>query len=221
MTKSHIFISLILAGLLLVLPGCIGSGVEGGPYSFITADPTVINSGETSTITAFVMTTAGTPMPDGTIVHFEATVDGIILTKEAAKTVGGRAAFDLTVTLLAGAPRIVEVIITATVADVTLSTTLSVIAVPSIVPDTQTITNPAGGETAVYTILGGTAPYTAFSGNPSLVQVRADREVIGGRSTGTLTATVVGIPVEDTTVTITILDADEVTVDTYLTLDVP
>ncbi|MCL0040432.1 hypothetical protein M1N02_03150 [Thermodesulfovibrionales bacterium] len=127
MKKRHIFISLILAGLLLVLPGCIGSGVEGGPYSFITANPTVINSGETSTITAFVMTTAGTPMPDGTIVHFEATVDGDILTKEAAKTVGGRAAFDLTVTLLAGAPRIVEVIITATVADVTLRTTLSVI----------------------------------------------------------------------------------------------
>ncbi|MCL0040431.1 hypothetical protein M1N02_03145 [Thermodesulfovibrionales bacterium] len=90
-----------------------------------------------------------------------------------------------------------------------------------VISDTQTITNPAIDERVDYTILGGTAPYTAFSGNPSLVQVRADGEVIGGRSTGTLTATVVGIPVEDTTVTITILDADEVTVDTYLTLDVP
>ncbi|MCL0038386.1 hypothetical protein M1N10_05175 [Thermodesulfovibrionales bacterium] len=216
MKKRHIFISLILAGLLLVLPGCIDSGVEGGPDSFITADPTVINSGETSTITAFVMTTAGTPMPDGSLVRFEATtVDGDIHIKEAAKTVGGRAAFDLTVTLPAGAPNI-EVIITATVADVTLRTTLPVIAVPlplDVIPDTQTITNPAGGETAVYTISGGTAPHTVSSDNPGLVTV--------GVVDNKLTATVVGVPTTSTTVTITVLDSAGITTTASLILDVP
>ncbi|MCL0083833.1 hypothetical protein M1N77_04835 [Thermodesulfovibrionales bacterium] len=176
MKKRHIFISLILAGLLLVLPGCIGSGVEGGPDSFITADPTVINSGETSTITAFVMTTAGTPMPDGTIVHFEATADGIIPIKETAKTVGGRAAFDLTVTLPAGVPRI-DVIITATVADVTLRTTLPVIAVPlplAVTPSTETVTGIANpdndtSDDVTFLISGGIPDYTVISDTPDVI----------------------------------------------------
>ncbi|MCL0067272.1 hypothetical protein M1N54_05275 [Thermodesulfovibrionales bacterium] len=217
MKKRHIFISLILAGLLLVLPGCIGSGVEGGPDSFITADPTVINSGETSTITAFVMTTAGTPMPDGSLVHFKATtVDGDIHIAEAAETVDGRAVFNLTVTLAVDAPS-TEVIITATVADVTLSTTLSVIAVPlplDVIPDTQTITNPVDNETVVYTISGGTAPYTAFSDNPGLVTV-------GVVDNNKLTATVEGVPTEDATVTITIYDAAGSSITASLILDVP
>ncbi|MCL0035649.1 hypothetical protein M1N00_03215 [Thermodesulfovibrionales bacterium] len=211
MKKRHIFISLILAGLLLVLPGCIGSGVEGGPDSFITADPTVINSGETSTITAFVMTTAGTPMPDGTIVHFEATADGIILTKEAAKTVGGRAAFDLTVTLPAGVPRI-DVIITATVADVTLRTTLPVIAVPlplAVTPSTETVTGIANpdndtSDDVTFLISGGIPDYSVRSNNPGVIAHPAYPDALEAGITSftvdpdaVTTSTVVTLTVED------------------------
>lgn len=43
----------------------------------VAANPTVVDSGGTSAITAYVTTTAGTPVPDGTSVNFVASVGGI------------------------------------------------------------------------------------------------------------------------------------------------
>ena len=93
--------------------------------------------------------------------------------------------------------------------------TVTVKPVPlDVIPDTQTITNPVDNETVVYTISGGTAPYTAFSDNPGLVTV-------GVVDNNKLTATVESVPTEDATVTITIYDAAGSSITASLILDVP
>lgn len=81
-----------------------------------------------------------------------------------------------------------------------------------VIPSTQTI-DPTVTLTATYTILGGTAPFTAYSNNPSLVTV--------GVAGTTLTATVVGVPAADTTVTLTVYDSYGKTDSVSLVLDVP
>jgi hypothetical protein len=83
----------------------------------------------------------------------------------------------------------------------------------SVFPSSQTIVNPTGGDFATYSILGGAAPYLAFSSHPSLVTT-----TVAGT---TLTATVIAVPVTDTNVTITILDADGTQITATLILDVP
>jgi len=82
-----------------------------------------------------------------------------------------------------------------------------------VIPTAQTIANPAINTSADYTVLGGKAPYTAFSNNPALVTV----SVAGS----TVTALVAGVPATDTTVTITIYDDLGSSVSATLILDVP
>jgi hypothetical protein len=83
----------------------------------------------------------------------------------------------------------------------------------NVLPDTKTITDPMVNDTATYTVIGGSAPYTVFSDNPALVSVG----IVGG----TLTATVLDVPPIDTTVNITVLDSVGATKTVKLVLDVP
>lgn len=99
----------------------------------------------------------------------------------------------------------------------TASITITVVAPQPlrVVPTVQTIGNPAVTNTAMFNILGGRAPYKAYSNNPVLVSVPED--VAGS----TVLATVESVPSTDTTVTITIYDSLGTSVSGQLILDVP
>ncbi len=110
--------------------------------------------------------------------------------------------------------------VTLTVRDsngTTATATITITAVPpqamKVIPTAQTIANPAINNSAAYNVLGGKAPYTAFSNNPALVTV----SVAGS----TVTALVASVPTADTTVTITIYDSLGTSVAATLVLDVP
>lgn len=96
----------------------------------------------------------------------------------------------------------------------TVTATLTITAGTSlgVMPATQTVA--AGiGNSVTYTILGGSAPFTAFSGNPAVVTVSV--------SGATLTATVASVPAADTTVTLTVYDSTGKTASASLVVDVP
>ena len=110
--------------------------------------------------------------------------------------------------------------ITITVADSegrTATTTLILDIVPtlalSVLPPTQTVSNPVGGETRTYSIFGGTGTYNASSNNVSLVTA----SVVGS----TLTATVAGVPPDDTTITLTVFDTGGNNTTVSIVLDRP
>ena len=69
----------------------------------------------------------------------------------------------------------------------------------AVIPTSQTISNPAGGETADFQVIGGSGGYIAFSSNPAAASVAVAGSVV--------TATVGIPPTTDTTVTITIYDS--------------
>ena len=83
----------------------------------------------------------------------------------------------------------------------------------AVIPVSQTISNPGGGETADYQVIGGSGGYTAFSSNPAAASVAVAGSVV--------TATVGTPPTTDTTVTITIYDSSGSSVTATLILDVP
>jgi hypothetical protein len=83
-----------------------------------------------------------------------------------------------------------------------------------VIPSTRSIGNPVAGNTANFTILGGKAPYKAFSNNAALVTVPEDA------AGNTVTITVASVPSIDTTVTITIFDSLGDSVAASLILDV-
>jgi len=102
-------------------------------------------------------------------------------------------------------PATPDTTVTYTIVDSAMSSVTATLNIVSqvetltIIPDTQTLTDPAVNDTAEYTILGGVAPYAAYSDNPTLVGVNV--------SGSTLTATVLAVPLQDTTVKITVYDA--------------
>ena len=106
--------------------------------------------------------------------------------------------------------------VTLTVRDSAGTTATATITITSpalnVLPPTQTLTNPAAADTATYTISGGSAPYSAFSSHPLLVNV-----AVAGT---TLTATVIAVPATDTTVTITVSDNTGNTKTATLVLDI-
>ncbi|MFZ3137197.1 MAG: hypothetical protein WA126_07395 [Thermodesulfovibrionales bacterium] len=103
----------------------------------------------------------------------------------------------------------------------TITVTMNIEAVAAqalkVIPTAQTIANPTVtpvASTASYKVIGGIAPYKAFSSNPALVTVPED--AVGN----TVQATVAGIPSIDTTVTITIYDSAGSSITASLILDV-
>ncbi len=177
----------------------------------VTANPSTVVSAGTSTISARVATTAGNPPPAGTIVNFATSVGNITPFSPTDTNGVATATFTAPTTTIN-----TSATITASVGGTSGSTVVNVTGAPialSVIPDIQTIANPAVGNTATYTILGGTAPYTAVSDNPALVQVSVTGHI--------LTAMVAGIPTVNTTVTISVFDATGTKVTATLILAVP
>ena len=82
----------------------------------------------------------------------------------------------------------------------------------SVIPSSQTLSNPAIGDTAQYQIMGGTGGYAAFSNSPAL----ATAVIVGN----IMTATVHQGPSADTTVAFTIYDSAGSSTTASLVLDV-
>ena len=134
----------------------------------VFANPQSIDSGGTSTITAQVTTTAGTPAPDGTTVNFTATNGGIDPFSQTANGIA-EAEFNAP-TLEAGATN-ESALITASVSGQDDDVTVTIIAPePEPVEPTALAINPPTVSTVTgicstfsFTISGGTPQYTTSS----------------------------------------------------------
>jgi hypothetical protein len=173
--------------------------------SYLTANPTTVQPSGTSAILAVIMLNTGSPAPDGTAVTFTTTCGSVT---PFGQTTGGVATATFTAPSIPGTCTVTGRVGGTTIgtAAITVSKTLTVI------PTTRTIANPVVGNTATYTILGGTSPYQAFSSNPGVATAVAG---------SVLTATVASVPTTDTTVTFTIYDSVGDSVTASLVLDVP
>jgi len=171
----------------------------------VSANPAILQPGETSDITASVILNSGDPAPDGTTISFLTTCGAI---DPFAQTTGGVATVTFTAPETVGACTV-----TATSGGVTGTADLVVTTALAVIPTSQTLTNPVAGDTAAYTVFGGIAPYNALSSHPGLVSASVAGDIV--------TATVDAVPVADTTVTITIIDSANNTVTATLILDVP
>lgn len=173
----------------------------------LNASPSQVAPSGTSTISAYVTTSAGVAAPDGTTVNFTTTCGFVI---PFSQTTGGVATSTFTAPSSFG-----TCTITGTTASVSGSVDVLVTTVTgiNIIPATQTI-DPNVTLSADYTVTGGTGTYTAYSANPTLVTVPA---TFPGP---TLTATVASVPTTDTTVTITVYDSVGASKTATLILDV-
>jgi hypothetical protein len=202
----------------------IGASADNGAFDMLTlfltplevgevianANPSIITTNGTSTILALASLMTGGVVPDGTSVNFSATCDGAdIIMQPFAQTTDGVAAAQF---IAPTTPGLCE--ITATVGGVSGMTTVNVVtSTMSVIPATQTISEPEVDDTATYTVLGGIGPYTAVSDNPGIVSVPADP--FNGP---TFDVTVENVPSSDTTVTITVYDSRPVPVTATATL---
>jgi hypothetical protein len=127
--------------------------------------------------------------------------------------------YTFNVTIPAGSPEDTVVFTIRDSVGATTTATINIITVApqplKIIPTVQTIANPVVGNTANFTVLGGKAPYKAYSNNPALVTVPED--VTGN----TVTATVAGVPTQDTTINITVYDSLGSSITAQLILDLP
>jgi len=179
----------------------------------VTADPPIVEPEGESEIIALVMLNTGDPAFDGVPVTFTSCLcedppDCLICNDPCgyvdpfAMTEGGngQAIANFTAPQIAG-----TCMITATANGVSDSVNVLVTTDLTIRPASQTLTDPAVGDTVDYDIVGGVPPYVVYVSEPTLVSaVIVDR---------VLTVTVDAIPPADTTITITVYDAvnDEAT----------
>ena len=176
----------------------------------VNAEPSVVATNGTSTVRATVIMLGAFPVPDGTAVAFETTCGFITPFAQTTNAVA-EATFTAPSVVPAG-----PCTVTARVGGSSGSTDITITASTplAVIPSVRTIGNPMVTDTADFSILGGIAPYKAFSDNPLLVTVPED---VAGN---TVTATVVGVPATDTTVTITIFDSLGTSVNASLILDI-
>lgn len=85
----------------------------------------------------------------------------------------------------------------------------------AVTPAAQTISNPVVGNTATYSILGGTGPYTALV-FPMPASLVVSVDFVGSE----MIVTVVDVPTVDTTLRISVRDRKYISGDATLTLDV-
>lgn len=168
----------------------------------VSAAPTVVVPGGTSTITAAVTLNTGNPAFDGTVVSFTTTCGSVT---PFAQTTDGAAAATFT------APSTEDTCtITATAGGVSASVNVTVTSALTVQPTSQTISGVTGGD-ATYTIFGGLAPYTVSSTDPTLLPVLTDN---------TFTVTVpANTPAK--AVTYTVRDSAGATVNATLTITAP
>lgn len=175
------------------------------PSISVIAVPSTIAPGESSTVTASVLTGAGAEVPDGTIVNFSTNFGSIT---SFATTSDGVAEATYTAPSTSGTATI-----TASYSGVSDTTTVTVTGSLTVLPSEQTLTNPSVGNSTTYKISGGQSPYSVYSSHPDLVSVSV--------SGSTVTATVIALPAADTTVTITIVDSAGNSTEATLTIDIP
>lgn len=186
----------------------------------VSASPATVESGGTSTITAQVLTNAGTPAPDGTTVNFAATIGSIA---PFGQTTDGIAQAEFT------APEVTSdtsSTITASAGGKSGSKTVSIKApvVPpptfSIQPPSVTVTPGSVGASAGYAIIGGTGPFTISSSHSS-VTIAPDTTTTP-TSQRTFSATINAEITADTTVTITVIDtANDAVATASFIVDIP
>lgn len=196
----------------------------------IAASPTMIQTDAKSDIIAAVMTSAGTPAPEGTVVNFSANC-GIFSPVgqldppfyELDATDLGKATSKLNAP---STPTTCE--IKACVGSLCASTFVSVVPPPStepepeptpalvVVPGSATV---IGGSSAEYEITGGVQPYDVFTSHPDItsftevngIVITAADSVTVPNSGGRFTISNDGTVTEDTTVTITVRDNEGTT----------
>jgi hypothetical protein len=133
----------------------------------VAANPQTVDSGGTSTITAQVLTNAGTPAPDGTTVNFTTniggidpfsqTTDGIATTEFTAPEVTSDSSATIRASAGSASPDTVIIPIIAPEIPPTPPPALS------IVPSSVSVIGATPSDTITFTISGGTAPYTTTS----------------------------------------------------------
>jgi hypothetical protein len=182
----------------------------------VSANPDVVKIGDKSTITAAVTLSTGGPAFDGTGVSFT-TCDEATCTAPCgaitpfAQTTDGSAGAEYT------APSSPDkCTVTATAGGKSGTKDINVLATLTlgVIPTTQTISDPAVDDTREFKVVGGTAPYYAYSDNPGVVDVALT-------DSSTVTATVLSVPTADTTVKITIYDSVGANTSASLILDIP
>lgn len=193
--------------------------------SSVTANPTIVDTSGTSTITAVVMLNTGAWAPDGTTVNFTASCGTVT---PFAQTTGGVATATFTAPSTPG-----TCTVTAKVGGVTIgSVDILVKAKLQVIPASQTV---AGGsscaatsQSATYTIIGGVAPYNVSTSHPTNTSFTAptagDSTTVsasGGTFTIAYDVTLTGSPPSDTTVTITVVDAVGTTATADFKIDCP
>lgn len=180
--------------------------------SYLTADPSIVKTGGTSTITAIVYMNTGEPIYDGATINFttepktgsDPNPCGSVT--PFAQTTGGVATATFTAPLKPGICTI-----TARLRGTVIGTVDVTVTIPlTVMPSTQTINGITGG-TATFTIYGGIPPYNIFTDNPSFPPVPPTVTTSGGTFTVTVPANT-----PDTTVTYTIMDSAGVTVTAKL-----
>jgi hypothetical protein len=144
----------------------------------VSADPTRIDSGGKSTISAVVKTSTGALVADGTVVNFTATGGGGIAPLATTKDGVAQATLNAP-TLAAGSPH-ATIQVTASVGGKSGSTSVTVTApaleLPppappvalAITPAAITVTDGAAPQTVSFILSGGTAPYTVTSSHPNI-----------------------------------------------------
>ena len=200
----------------------------------VFANPTTIESGGTSTITAQVLTNTGSPAPDGTTVNFTVspsssggidpfaqTTDGIAEAEFTAAEVTS----DTTATVKASVGAIfktVPITITAPPVEPPPAPALTV------TPTTASVSCTAGGD-RTFVVAGGVAPYKVTSSNPNVTLVGASGtpptvtiNASGGPFTATVAASSCGsFPGATTTVPLVVTDSASTVASATLTVTNP
>ncbi len=144
----------------------------------VSANPISVDSGGTSTITAYVETTAGTPAPDGTSVNFttnnggidpfSTTTDGIAEATYSAPDIPAGTTATARITASAGGQS-GTVTVTIVGPEPTPPPTPTPTPTPElvIVPGAVTVLGAAPFDVITFTISGGTPPYTVTSSSPA------------------------------------------------------
>jgi len=174
--------------------------------SSITAQPSVVNTGGTSTITVMVRLNTGAYAPDGTTVNFTTTCGTVT---PFAQTTSGRATATYTAPSTPG-----TCTVTATAGGVTIgSVTITVTTALTVQPSAVTVDGAAPADIITFTIYGGIPGYTIATSNPAIILSTTTVATSGGTFTATVpAATAAG------SVTITVRDSAGTTATATITI---
>jgi hypothetical protein len=170
----------------------------------VSANPSTVASGGTSSITATVRTAAGTVVPDGTAVNFTATGGSIV---PFGQTTDGVATAQFTAPTLTAGSSNLPVTISASSAGKSANTSVTVTAPQlglTITPGARTVVSQATAQTVTFAITGGTGPYSTVSADPTKVY---NSTVNNGSWSGSSIAATIAANACPGSVTLTVFDS--------------